>query len=194
MIEESVFFSYKYYLFDLDNTLIDESQYLFAVYNKIAKDVLVDKDEFINLFLNEGRDKLFNKIIKRNKLPETCLQDFLYTLRNIKLHHKLIIFSSIFDLLKKLTILNKNILVVTNGNVNQQKNKINQIDWQGIENYIHFVFADLIAPKPSVNLFNYLKKEYFLIEKETIMIGDSVTDEEFARNSNISFHNVSSFF
>ncbi len=194
MIEESNFFSYKYYLFDLDNTLIDETQYLFAVYSKIAKDVSLDKNEFINLFLNEGRDKLFNKIIKRNKLPDTCLQDFLYTLRNIKLPHKLVIFPSIFDLLKKLTILNKNILVVTNGNVNQQKNKIDQIDWQGIENDIQFVLANLIAPKPSMKLFNYLKKEYCLIEQETIMIGDSITDEEFARNSNISFQNVFSFF
>jgi|ERR1035437_949689 phosphoglycolate phosphatase-like HAD superfamily hydrolase len=194
MIKESVFFSYKSYLFDLDNTIIDETQYLFAVYSKIAKDVSLDKNEFIHLFLNEGRDKLFNKIIKNNNLPDAYLQDFLYTLRNIKLPYKLVIFPSISDLLKKLTILNKNLLIVTNGNINQQKNKIDQIDWQGIENNIHFVLADLIAPKPSVNLFNYLKKEYCLIEKETVLIGDSLPDEEFARNSNISFQNVISFF
>jgi phosphoglycolate phosphatase-like HAD superfamily hydrolase len=178
----------------LDNTIIDETQYLFAVYSKIAKDVSLDKNEFIHLFLNEGRDKLFNKIIKNNNLPDAYLHDFLYTLRNIKLPYKLVIFPSISDLLKKLTILNKNLLIVTNGNINQQKNKIDQIDWQGIENNIHFVLADLIAPKPSVNLFNYLKKEYCLIEKETVLIGDSLTDEEFARNSNISFQNVISFF
>jgi phosphoglycolate phosphatase-like HAD superfamily hydrolase len=194
MIEKPDFFSYNYYFFDLDNTLIDETEYLFAAYIKIAEEVSLPKNELINLFLNEGRVRLFNKIIERNRLPDACLQNFLYSLRNVKLPHKLVIFPNILELLKKLTILNKNIFIVTNGNVVQQKNKIDQIDWQGIDNNFHFVFANLITPKPSVDLFNYLKKEYCLIEQETIMIGDSETDGEFARNSNISFHNVSSFF
>ena len=194
MIESSDFLSYKYYLFDLDNTIIDEREYLFAVYSKIAKNVLIDNNEFINLFLNEGRERIFDKIIKRHKFPEIYLQDFLYILRNIKLQQKLLIFPSIFDLLKNLTIINKKIIIVTNGNVTQQQNKIDQIDWQGIEHNIHFVLANLISPKPDVRLFNYLKKTFYLFEKETIMVGDSEIDEEFARNSNISFRNVNSFF
>jgi phosphoglycolate phosphatase-like HAD superfamily hydrolase len=190
MTGNSSLFSYKYYLFDLDNTIIDETQYLFAAYDKIANDFSLSKEEFIHIFLNEGRENLFNKIISRNNLPEECLSDFLNILRTIILSKQINIYPKILKLLNDLLSLNKSIIVVTNGNAIQQKNKIQQTDWQGLETEINFVLADLVFPKPSKSLFKYLKEEFQLEEKFTLMIGDSATDEEFAKNSNIAFQNV----
>ena len=190
MIDKENFFAFKNYLLDLDNTLIDEKQYLFAAYHKIALDNFLDYNEIINLFNKEGTKNLFNKILYRNNLPIVHLDSFLTTLRTIVLPFKLEIYPEVNSVLSQLTSLNKRIVIVTNGNIEQQINKMNQIEWNGLDKQINFELANLIAPKPSIELFNYLEEKYNLNKKETIIIGDSITDEEFATTSKICFQNV----
>ena len=56
-----------------------------------------------------------------------------------------------------------------------------------IFNYFKAVIGDGIYPyrKPDINIWYNLKKDYSLIEEETIMVGDGVPDYEFAKNANI---------
>lgn len=200
MISDSkTLFSFKYYLFDLDNTIYDENHYLFEVYKRIAQRIemqtTIDSDSILEdikfHFLNSGRENLFNSIIVKYNLDNKSLDEFLLILRTIQLDFKLEIFQAVEHFIIKLLEHKKKILVVTNGNQNQQKNKIAQINWKGLDNHIQFVLAEEIERKPSKELFKYIKKKYKLEESESLMIGDSETDSKFAENSNIEFVNVS---
>ena len=56
-----------------------------------------------------------------------------------------------------------------------------------IFNFFKAVIGDGVYPyrKPDVNIWNHLKKDYNLLENETVMVGDGIADYEFAMNAKI---------
>jgi HAD superfamily hydrolase (TIGR01549 family) len=171
------------YLFDLDNTLIEEDEYLFEAYAAIAKVYKFDVNEMIEVYLNEGREWLFDKMIGRHGGEK---KEYLRILRTVRLPEKLQIYPDMLQLMKSIINGRNRIFVVTNGNLTQQVNKVRQTDWQGLK--ITFIYASIIFPKPDKRLFDYMKKKYDLRESDTVMIGDSETDRQFSINSNIKFY------
>lgn len=170
------------YLIDLDNTLIDENEYLFQAYEEIARKNNFDVNIMIEIFMNEGRDYLFDKMIARFGGK---LKDYLYTLRTVKLLDKLEVYPVMVNLLNKIIKKKERIFVVTNGNQIQQINKVRQTDWNGLDKHITFIYADMIYPKPDRRLFNWLRDKYII--RDAIMVGDSKIDHKFAINSSIQF-------
>ena len=199
MLDNKYLYSFNTYLFDLDNTIYDENIYLFEGYKKIALRIesITSVDhisiwEDIKLhFFKFGREGLFNSLIAKYNLKESSLDDFLKIQRTLRLGFKMELFPGIEKLLFRLQECKKNVLIVTNGNPSQQRNKINQINWKGLEPSVIFVLADEIVKKPSALLFQCIKKKYKIEESETLMIGDSDVDMKFANNSKIKFLNVS---
>lgn len=199
MKSKDFLYSFDSYLFDLDNTIYDENVYLFEAYNRIAQEIcdLTFKnpekvaEEFKYIFIKEGRKNIFNKIIKKYKLSENLIPKFLSILRTCQLSRKIEIFPYIKLLLDQLNADSKRIFIVTNGNPDQQQNKINQIDWCGLDKKIIFILANTIEKKPSIKLYNVLKETYDLQKHSTIFIGDSEVDKEFAHNAQIRFIHVS---
>ena len=84
----------------------------------------------------------------------------------------------------------KQIFIVTNGNVIQQKNKIKNIEFGGLLDHIQVIYADEIKPKPDPEAFFYLQKKYRVSPERIVMIGDSTTDESFAAAAGIDFIHV----
>jgi FMN phosphatase YigB (HAD superfamily) len=191
------FDKYSHILFDLDNTIYDESDYLYPAYKEIAIDSEVrfgiDQSTMYNFlksnFETSGRVNLFNKMIGTYSLPEYYLENCLFILRNIKLQKPLEIHPHVHQLLVDSIHCSKTICVITNGNPQQQKNKIKQINWQGLDSKIRFILANEFIPKPNPSSF----KETNIKQTElsqTVYIGDSNTDEEFAANIGIAFIHI----
>ena len=78
--------------------------------------------------------------------------------------------------------------------MDQQKNKVANIKWDGLLTDV--IYANEIKPKPNpISFSNYLLKNKIKINKnEILMIGDSVVDELFAENLGCDFKDVSDFF
>lgn len=199
MLDNQILLAFEAYLFDLDNTIYDENRYLLEIYKqialRIADNTSIDHVSILEdiklIYYKTGRDRLFDSLILKYKLRENILEEFLTTQRTHHLDEKIEIFPTIEKLLLNLKELNKTILIVTNGNPIQQRNKIDHIDWQGLKSYLKFVLADEIEKKPSLLLFQYIKRKYNIVESKTIMIGDSEVDMQFAKNSQIKFLNIS---
>lgn len=193
------FNNYNCYIFDLDNTLYDENSYLFSAYEEMALnlslkydiDAIIVKNFLVETFLVSGRLKLFNNLINSFKLPQSVLPDLLNILRNHKMINQISLFPELEVLIRKLIIENKSIFILTNGNVQQQKNKINQIDWKGIKK-LKFVFANELVPKPSPEGVLFILKESNCKRDKVLFIGDSIVDEQCAHAANIDFLNISS--
>ena len=193
---------YENLIFDLDDTLYEETIYLFAVYKEIGYRISeikeinqnVIRDYLINEFTISGRKDLFNKLIEEFKIDKSFLNDALNILRNIKLKTKIPLFTKMNNILVGAKENFKRIFILTNGNKQQQINKINQLEWPISINDFHVIFADDIEPKPSPKSLLYILNKFSFDPDATVMIGDSNIDELCALRSNVKFIYVNRIF
>jgi FMN phosphatase YigB (HAD superfamily) len=186
--------SFDYVLFDLDNTLINETDYLFEAYDIIAlrnssnyTDYKIKKYFLIDYFNLNGRLNLFDEFILYFKLSITC-KDCLEILRTVILKNGLKLKDDAQKILSLLTKYSISYSILTNGNIQQQKNKIDQIKWDLVIQPDEIIFANLYIPKPDHSAFLHWNRR--MLYKKIIYIGDSNIDQEFSERAGISFFNI----
>ncbi|MCJ7449317.1 MAG: HAD family hydrolase [Bacteroidales bacterium] len=196
----SDFYNFSLFIFDLDNTIYKEEDYLFQAYEAIAEKfagILPSCSKkalyatLKDLYLQQGRDKLFDKFLNAICLDKSYLPDCLKILRSFKPGKPLKIDKKVKKILNSLKNQGKSIFILTNGNVDQQKNKIKHINWDGLDKKIGFVFANEIEPKPSPAGVLHILKITGIERNRTIFIGDSEADKKCAQNSGISYLDIS---
>jgi HAD superfamily hydrolase (TIGR01549 family) len=197
----SNFYSFSLYIFDLDNTLYKEEDYLYQAYAAIADKFAAlipsyNKEQLFlimkEIFENQGRENLFNKFLTSVNCDSSYLSECLDILRSFEPENPIEINKYVKPILPDLINRNKNIFVLTNGNADQQKNKIKHIKWDGLDSHIHFVFAEEIEPKPSPAGVLYILKISGIEKNNTVFVGDSETDKVCAMKSGVNYLNVNS--
>jgi phosphoglycolate phosphatase-like HAD superfamily hydrolase len=210
----NVFEKYDVIFFDLDDTLYPEIEYLQAAFGAIGQ--FFEKKHALNArqmesfltttFKEDGRQNLFNQCFnhfkeeinaKNLENTEGGLSEKIFInmcldiLRTVKIPEKIALFPYVYPLIPQLLKEKKQIFVLTNGNVSQQKNKINSINWASFADSITFVFANEFAPKPSAKVFTDFLEPHFKLRNRTMLfIGDAQTDEQFCQNIGIDFLHV----
>lgn len=196
MIYEDLYRFYKdnrTIIFDLDNTIYDEDKYLFGVYKKISNTQKIYDHMDVYKFLsdeyrNSGRLNLFDKLVNSFPKLDLRLNEMLQLMRAYD--------GSYFNLdlnkwfLDFLNSVNSDFIIriITNGNITQQKNKINLLNIKNLGFETDIVFANEYGKKPNKNAFRALAgSEYFF---SPIYVGDSEVDKLFSKNSNIDFYHV----
>jgi HAD superfamily hydrolase (TIGR01549 family) len=140
--------------------------------------------------MKEGREKLFDKFLSITGLDKNLLPICLSILRNFRPERQIPIFQETRDILRALKSLGKVIFILTNGNPEQQKNKIRSLDWEGLDEEITFILADEIEPKPSpAGVFHILERSGISADK-SLFIGDSITDRICAERGGIQFIDI----
>ena len=189
---------YKLYIFDLDNTLYQETDYLFAAYRQIAMHVAsndgVLADEYASYlcesFLQEGRQGLFQRFRAHFKL-DLSIDEVLAILRSTKC--RLQLFPQMREVLSQLLTSGKEIAILTNGNKEQQMQKIGNLDLSQIFPTINIVYAADIESKPSPKAVLELMINNKTSPADVVLIGDSDIDKQTALNAGIDFINVCYF-
>jgi HAD superfamily hydrolase (TIGR01549 family) len=190
-------FHYTHIVFDLDNTVYTETDYLFESYKKIAQfaeiEYAIKYEDVFNFlsttFIQSGRFQLFNQLLDTFDIPASAIAHFLDIMRTTEFTELIEPFPQVMNLMNTLRNQGKNLYVITNGNPVQQKNKVKHINWHGIAEAITFIYANEYAPKPDQTSFQQTKIKNHDLNK-TIMIGDSETDLLFAKNVGIDFLNI----
>lgn len=191
---------FSLFIFDLDNTIYNEDDYLFLAYSEIAREFShnvpgYSEKEFYEvlkkIYLSQGREKLFDKFLAEIGVETSFIPKCLDILRNFAPREKMIPYPVIKRVLLHIVGLGKPIYILTNGNPQQQKNKVSNIEWDGLDRSLKFIFANELEPKPSPKGVLHILDLTGVDKKDTIMIGDSETDYNCAMNSGISFLNVS---
>jgi HAD superfamily hydrolase (TIGR01549 family) len=194
-------YNFSLFIFDLDNTIYNEKDYLFQAYMAIADKFAriipsYNKNELYHilkdLYMKEGRERVFDKFLDTVRLDHNHMPECLEILRTFKPEKPLIIDKVLMKFLRSLIKLKKSIYILTNGNTGQQKNKIKHIQWDGLDEHICFVFADEIEPKPSPAGVFYILRMTGFENSRTIFIGDKETDRVCAENSNVSYFDIKS--
>jgi len=129
------------FIFELDNVLYPEKDYLFQVYYLFAAlleyteliDAKMATDTLINAYNMKGKHLAFDRLKEKFNLSER----FRYSLNNLlltaKLPLKLLIYQNMLNLLQEIVIDRKKVFIVTNGSTEQQLNKIKQTEWHRLE-------------------------------------------------------------
>jgi len=190
--------SYKALILDLDNTIYPEKDYLFQVYYLIGEFVEfqegVPHDQvtkfLVDEFMAKGRDRIFDKMIAHFSLPENYLENCFRLLRTAKLPLPLLIFEDMLLRLQEASETGLRLFVLTNGNPEQQLNKIKHLEWHGLDQHIKCYFCNEIAPKPAPDALLKLLADHQLAPSEVLFLGDANIDEDCAKAAGVDFERV----
>ena len=183
------------FIFELDNVLYPEKDYLYQVYYLFAGFLeyteLLDAKILVNLmvktFEEEGADAVFNRVQEKFKLDEKYRFNFEHLHKNAQLPLKLLLYPDMLQLLQDIVVDRKKLFIVTNGNPEQQLNKLKQVEWHGLEKYLVCYFADEIAPKPEPDMVLKLINDHNLQRREMVMAGNDEADVLCAQACGIDF-------
>lgn len=183
-------------LFDLDDTIYSEIEFLLKVYKEISKKSINNQSDLIynflkNTFLEEGRKNLFDKLNKKFPSEPFSVVDCLNIMRNFQCDGCIDTFPWFKEFISKM----KNdfiIKIITNGTLLQQQNKIKSINFNWPRNLIQVIYSSSIKSKPEILSFYALEgvKNFF----SPIYIGDSTIDKEFCKKLNIEFFDVNKLY
>lgn len=179
-------------IFDLDDTIYLEIDFLFRVYKEISKKAVIENPKTIyeflkKTFLKEGRENLFDKLEIAFPKESFLLEKSLEIMRNYQCDSCINTLPWFKKFLSKMKD-NFIIKIITNGEPQQQINKVNSIDFSWPKSLIEVVTASSNKPKPNTESFFQLKNVKKFISP--IYVGDSSIDKEFCKNLNIEFYDI----
>ncbi len=188
----------KAFVFDFDDTLYPEMDYLYQVYYMIAQFIeyhhAIPNEQISKFLISEfeknGRTHLFDRLIEQFSLSSEYMDNFLRLLRTARLPLKLLLFKESAWILHHLIDHDKKLFLLTNGNPEQQYNKIIQVEWEGIQQHLVCYFANEIKPKPAPDALLKMMDEHQLSANEMVFIGDSDTDKQCAMNASVDYINI----
>jgi FMN phosphatase YigB (HAD superfamily) len=191
----------KAFIFELDDVLYPEKDYLFQVYYLFANlleytefiDAKTTTDLLVNSYLTKGREADFDILKEKLNINEKYRQRLDNLMVTAKLPLKLLLYKNMLNLLQDIVIDRKKPFIVTNGNPEQQLNKIKQTEWHGLENYMTVYFADEVIAKPEPDLIDLLIKDHNLERRDLLMIENSDTDRLCAEVCGIDYVNALQF-
>lgn len=182
-------------LFDLDDTLYREIDFLRKAYARIsnlASATCESSAETIytwmeNEFSERGRDLLFQKLCRKFSIPEPEIQEWLKVLRSLEIREGLRLKNWVAPFIDEH---DGRFAVVTNGNVAQQRNKISLLRLNYLFPDLPIYYAALTKPKPHSNSFRIISRDFNVSPENVVMVGDSDVDEKYAQECGIHFVSV----
>lgn len=171
----------KVVLFDLDDTLISENEYVKSGYHHVAKIIrnkylMNDKEVYKRLYLlyKQSTKNVFNRLLDQDNIKYTK-EDILFLVNEYRNHIPAIHFYDdvipVLDILKQKKI---RIGIISDGYLSTQYNKAKVLNLYNIFNKV--IFTEELGPKywkPHPKAFEIMK-EYFNVEyQEMIYIGDN---------------------
>jgi FMN phosphatase YigB (HAD superfamily) len=191
----------KAFIFELDNVIYPEKDYLYQVYYIFASLLEYtenfDAKETTNLMVDtynaEGSDRVFDRLKEKLNIDEKFRDNLNNLLITAKLPLKLLVYKNILNLLQDIVIDRKKVFIVTNGNPEQQLNKIKQMEWHGLEPYLTAYFAEETFAKPEPDAIDLLIKDHNLQRRDILMIENAENDRLCAETCGIDYINVQEF-
>lgn len=189
------------FIFELDDVLYPEKDYLYQVYYLFASlleyaefvDAKKTTDFLINAYLAGKKDTCFDLLKEKLNINEKYRKNLEQLMVTAKLPLKLLLYKNMLNLLQEIVIDRKKPFIVTNGNPQQQLNKIKQIEWHGLENYLTVYFAEETMAKPEPDVIDLLIKDHNLQRRDLVMIENGETDRLCAEVCGIDYFSVSEF-
>ena len=192
----------KGFIFELDNVLYPERDYLLQVYYLFSNfieftETIPTASELIDFmktaYETHGAAGLFDRASGMFGIDQKYRENFDKLHYTARLPLKLELYKPMLALLQEMVIDRKQLFIVTNGKPEIQLNKIRQTEWNGLEKYLVVYFAEEIKSKPETDVLEFILGKHQLLRKELVVIGCNDTDVEFAGAGGVDFINSKDF-
>jgi FMN phosphatase YigB (HAD superfamily) len=202
MAEKAYLEGNQSFIFDLDNVIYPERDYLLQVYYLFAHfmeyTLQLNAAEMVDYmkieYESSGSTGLFEKTATRFNIPGEYKENFDLLHRTAQLPLKLLVFEPVMQFLQDLVVERKQLFLLVSGDPEQQLNKIRQLEWQGLGKYLRVFFSEEIAAPPFDAALQHLLDSHKLNPKETLLIGVSTGEEALAVEAGINYLNVDKLF
>ena len=175
----SIYENYEAVIFDLDDTLYDEKQYVQSGFQKIAREVLHNPalyDKLWTVFLEKKSaidTVLYAENIYSSELKEKCLDVYRKQFPDITLH------DGVEELLWTLRKKGKKLGIITDGRIDGQKRKLQKLNLYSLVDEV--IITDELAGngnvfnfrKPNTIAFEIMKTRLGVPYSRMIYIGDN---------------------
>lgn len=189
----------KAFIFELDNVLYPEQDYLLQVYYLFAnlleyvehQPTANELTDFLKkTYLEEGSIRLFKKASDHFNIDSKYEESFNSMHVKGKLPLKLLLYKKTLSLISFLIGENKSVFILTKGNPFIQYNKIKHINWHGLENHIKSYFYDEIILKSELRPLEYILLENNIVPGEALFLGLSNDQEMIIENTKVDFADI----
>ncbi len=195
--------NYKYFFFDLDDTLCNYKLAKEKANIRINKELahygidismfnekyIINEAVLMKSFL-EGKISKSEYRIKRYSdiLNVFCVSDVDEIAKNFNLifmeegNINIQLFDDVIPFMKKIKKVGKKIAIITNGPTDGQMSKIRNT---GLLDYVDniFISEEVGSAKPSKDIFNKAMLDLGALAKEAVMLGDNVKEDYFGAKS-----------
>lgn len=191
--------SKKAFIFELDNVLYPEKDYLLQVYYLFASfieytETAPSSDVLIafmkKVYETDGPALMFDKAKEAFGIDEKYRDNFERLHLTARLPLKLLLFRTALSLLQDIIVDRKQVFIITNGDPGQQLNKIKQVEWHGLEEYLVVYFAGETALKPDTRTIEQILSKYNFLRRDLLIVGASDTDQEFAQAAGVDYMDI----
>ncbi|MGV3546271.1 MAG: haloacid dehalogenase [Pedobacter sp.] len=134
----------------LDDALYPQKDYLLQVYYLFSEFMAYSEqinakaiiDFMSNEYEKEGSSDIFAKTAAKFSIPEKYQHNFDLLHETARLPLKLLLFQKVLDLLQEAVVDRKQIFILAQGKPTMAINKIKQLEWHGLEQYLKLYFLE----------------------------------------------------
>ena len=179
-------------IFDLDNTIYRELDYLSVVFDRISELTSITQRKnayhyLVDNFKMRGRKNLLDNFILQFEL-KIEIPELLKLYRTCEIGRQIDCFPWFYEFSKEFKGDKSKLRIITNGNPQQQRNKIRNIRFPAAWTSFEVIYANEIRAKPAPDSFFKLSNcQNF---NDPIYLGDSIVDKEFCINTGLEFCDV----
>lgn len=139
----------KALIITLDDALYPKKDYLLQVYylfsEFMAYSEQIDAKAIVDFmskeYLESGEQNLFAKTAAKFNIPDQYERNFDLLFETARLPLKLLLFKGVLELLQEAVMDRVRIFILADGNPAEAINKIKQIEWNGLQDYLKVYFT-----------------------------------------------------
>ncbi|TBO44087.1 HAD family hydrolase [Pedobacter kyonggii] len=181
-------------IFELDDVLFPEKDYLLQVYYLFAQFIEYTEQksaqpiiEFMRAaYESNGTEKLFEKTAGQFAIDMKYKHNFDLLHQNARLPLKLLLYKNMLGFMQELVVDRKQIFIVTAGNPEQQLNKIKQTEWNGLEQYLTVYFVEELG-LTKAEIFQNILNSNNLSPNQALVVGANKFDEQQSKLINLPY-------
>jgi hypothetical protein len=195
MGEEQYLKKYDSFIFQFDNVLYPEKDYLLQVYYLFAQFIeyaeQIDATKILDhmkvVFDNEGPDSVFDSTILQFGLEEKYRTNFDLLMQNAKLPLKLLLYNHMLRFLTTIAQSGKQIFLLAEGDPVVALNKIRQTEWNGLETGLIVYFADEFSEQSTERIISTILDKHSINTLDALFVGNSSQTILISPSSGINY-------
>lgn len=187
------------FIFELDNVIYPEKDYLLQVYYLFAQFIeygeQIDGQGIIGFmestYAKEGEADIFDKTAAQFGLEEKYKVNFDLLQQNARLPLKLLLFAPVLSFMQELLTAGKQLFLLADGDPLKQLNKIRQTEWNGVEQHLVVYFTEEIANGSAADAVGEIINRHSLDRDKVLVVGTDQTQENPDLSAKIKFLSIS---